>query len=72
MGKFKGEEILQRRKGMGGLVKMPQLFYNPFVKKNSINSHLGYYDNCRTCQQYGRVLHEIEKGYDNKGFVSDE
>ena len=70
--RFGGGERIQRGRGVGGLLKLPRSVFNPFSGRKSTNNHVGYYDNCRTCQQYGRVLHEIEKGYDNKGFVSDE
>ena len=69
--KFHGEEILQRGRGIGGVVKIPKMVFKPFTKTKSNFNGLRYYDDCRTCQQYGRVLHEIE-GYDNKGFVNDE
>ena len=70
--RFGGGERIQRGRGVGGLLKLPRSVFNPFSERKSTNNNVGYYDNCRTCQQYGRVLHEIEKGYDNKGFVSDE
>ena len=70
--RFRGGERIQRGRGIGGMLKLPRSVFNPFSERKSKNNNVGYYDNCRTCQQYGRVLHEIEKGYDNKGFVSDE
>ena len=70
--RFGGGERLQRGRGVGGLLKLPRSVFNPFSGRKSTNNNVGYYDNYKTCQQYGRVLHEIEKGYDNKGFVSDE
>ena len=69
--KFKGEEVLQRGRGIGGLVKLPKMVFKPFTKTKSNFNGLKYYDDCRTCQQYGRVLHEME-GYDNKVFVGDD
>ena len=62
---------MQRGWGIGGLVKVPKMVFKPFTSKKSNFNGLRYYDDCRTCRQYGRVLHEIE-GYDNKGFVNDE
>ena len=64
-----------RGNGIGGFFKpqgFSRRFVKPFGKKESKQNNVGYFDDCRTCQQYGRVLHEIEKGSDNKAFVSDE
>ena len=72
MVKFKSEDILQRGRGIGGFLKFHRNVFRPSAKKKSKTNNLGYYDNCRAFQQYGRVLHEMEKGQDNKGFVSDE
>ena len=54
-------------RGIVGLVQLPKMMFKPFTSKKTNFKGLKYYDDCRICQKYGRILHERE-GYDNKEF----
>ena len=67
--------FIQHGRGVGGVLKMRRTLTSPFtkIKSKSKKNKIGYYDECRACQKYGRVLHileEEEMGYDNKGFIN--